>query len=129
MPPTEAEVRRFLEDYGAALGAGTLPAIVACWGVPAFVISEQSALPVTEAAQVEQFFAGAVAWYHAQGLVATQPHAVQVETLGDRLVSVDVHWAALDAAGATRSMEHSRYILSVADDDALKIRVAITLVT
>ncbi len=80
-----------------------------------------------ETAEVEQFFAGAVEWYRAQGLVATKPSSVEIKRLSERLVSVDARWSEIDTSGVERPSEHSLYILSIADDGQPRIRVAIAL--
>ena len=93
-------VRSFLEGYGRALSTGDLPAIVNSWDTPALVLSDQGARMVSQAAEVEQFFAGAVEWYRAQGLAATRPSSVEIKRLSERLVSVDARWSAIDITGA-----------------------------
>lgn len=127
MPPIDDAVRAFLDRYGCALSAGDLPAIVACWEVPALVLSDQGARAVLEVAEIEGFFAAAVEWYHAQGMAATRPKDARVEPLSERLISVDVTWHATNAAGETVSAERSRYVLSIADDGSPRVRVAIAL--
>lgn len=91
------------------------------------MLSDQGARSVTEAAEVEQFFAGAVEWYRAQGLMATKPSSVEIKELSERLVSVDVRWSVIDTTGAERPGEHSHYILSISDNGLPRIRVAIAL--
>jgi hypothetical protein len=120
-------VHNFLEDYGKALSAGDLPAIVNSWDVPALVLSDQGARMVSEAGEVEQFFAGAIEWYKAQGKVVTRPGAVEIKRLSDRLVSVDVIWSVLDSNGTEIPGEHSYYILNISDDGQPRIQVAIAL--
>jgi hypothetical protein len=127
MENLEGTVRDFLERYGQALGAGDLEAVATCWEVPAMVLSDQGARPVLEIAEVEQFFAGAVEWYRSQGLVATRPQLLHVQALGQRLVSTDVRWSTLNAAGLEVASEKSRYILSLGEDGLPRIRVAITI--
>jgi hypothetical protein len=104
MPATEHTIGEFLRRYGEALSVGDLQAIVDCWGIPALVLSDRS-----------------------QGLVETKHELGRVEHLGQRLVSVDVIWNALDQTGAKKSTEHSRYILSTDVDGSLRIRVAISI--
>ena len=127
MTSIENVVRRFLDGYGQALSAGDLPAIVNSWDTPALVLSDQGARMVSEAAEVEQFFAGAVEWYRAQGVLATRPGTVEVEKLSERLVSVEARWSVIDTSSAEKPSEHSHYILSIADDGQPHIRVAIAL--
>jgi hypothetical protein len=59
--------------------------------------------------------------------VVTRPDDVRVEALGQQLVSVDVRWSALDASGAEKGSERSRYVLSIAEDGLPRIRVAISV--
>jgi hypothetical protein len=127
MVSLENVVRSFLEGYGQALSAGDLPAIANCWELPALVLSDQGARAVIETTEIEQFFASAVEWYHAQGLVATKPSSVVINKLSERLVSVDARWSQIDTSGVERPSEHSLYILSISDDGQPHIRVAIAL--
>jgi len=127
MPLTEHTIGEFLRRYGKALSVGDLQAIADCWGIPALVLSDQGARAVSEVAEIHQFFADAVEWYRSQGLVETKHELERVEHLGQRLVSVDVIWNALDQTGAKKSTEHSRYILSTDVDGFLRIRVAISI--
>jgi hypothetical protein len=127
MTSIENVVRRFLDGYGQALSTGNLPGIVNCWGLPALVLSDQGARAVSETTEIEQFFAGAVEWYHAQGVVATKPGLLEINRLSDRLVFVDTRWSVIDATGEEKPGEHSNYILSISDDDQPRIRVAIAL--
>lgn len=127
MPTIDNVVHSFLEGYGQALSTGNLPGIVNCWEVPALVLSDQGARAVIETAEIEQFFAGAVEWYHAQGVVATKPSLLEINRLSERLVFVDTCWSVIDATGEERPGEHSNYILSISDDGQSHIRVAIAL--
>ena len=120
-------VSSFLEGYGRALSTGDSHAIVNCWEVPALVLADQGARMVNEAAEVEQFFIGAIEWYRAQGMVATKPSSVEIKKLSERLLSVDARWSVIDATGAESPGEHSYYILSISDNGLPHIRVAISL--
>lgn len=116
MSHTDDTARAFIDRYGRALSSDDLSAIVACWEVSALVISDEGALAILEAAEIEGFFAGAVQWYRAQGLVATRPEEVPIEPLGERLASVDVTWSAVNAAGEVALTDHPRYVLRIAED-------------
>lgn len=124
------EVIRFLEGDGHAISAGDLPSVAACWEVPALVLSDDTAIPVTAASEIERFFEKASASYRAQGLVATKPELERLEELSGRIASVDVRWLAFDSSGAEQSSERSHYILHVLHVDDighLRIRVALTM--
>jgi hypothetical protein len=120
----EDHMRLFLVRYGQALSTGGLRGISSCWEVPALVLSDQGAIAVSEATEIEAFFGQAVEWYHSQGLVETKPQLERVELMGERLASVDVRWSALDEAGEEKAHEHSRYVTLLGDDGEPRIRVA-----
>jgi hypothetical protein len=122
----EERVLEFLSRYGEALGSGDVDTIARCWEVPALVLTDEGARAVGAEAEIETFFRGAVAWYRAQGGVAAEARAIESEPIGDRLLSVDVTWAALDARGVVTATEHSLYILRLDDRGDPRIRVAIT---
>jgi hypothetical protein len=123
---TEDQVRQFLEGYGQALSTGNLDEIAACWSIPALVLADAGAVAVSDRAQVAQFFAQAVEWYRAQGLVSTTPRLERIEPMGERLAAVGVRWSARDATGAEQSGEHSYYIVRQEEDGRLGIQVALT---
>jgi hypothetical protein len=50
----------FLEDMGRALGERDLEAIANSWEVPALVLSDEGAVAVADAGEIERFFAQAV---------------------------------------------------------------------
>ena len=120
-------VRRFLAALGTALSEGDVARVTRSWEVPSLVLSDEGVIAVSDTNEIEAFFAGAIQWYRARGLVSTRPEIQSIETLGARLCSVDVRWLAFDAEGAEKTSERSRYILRIEDDDNLRIRVALTL--
>jgi hypothetical protein len=81
------------------------------WAIPALVLSDEGALPVSDVAEVEAFFAQAAEFYRSQGLVATKPELERVVELTDRLMAVDVRWPTFDETGAEKASERSHYIL------------------
>ena len=125
MLPMDEAIHAFLEHYGRALSEGDLAAIVACWDVPALVLSDQGVQAVSAGAEVEAFFGGAVEWYRSQGMVATRPEDVRIEPLGQRVAAVDVTWSAQNAAGETVSRERSHYIVRLGEDGVPRVRVAV----
>jgi ketosteroid isomerase-like protein len=110
-----AEISAFLDRYAAALAAGDLPGIAACYAVPAMVVGDAATIPVTEPAQVEAAFAGAADAYRAQGLVGIRPELRGVDPLTATLTLVDVGWSYLDEGGAARRHSSYRYLLRRAD--------------
>jgi ketosteroid isomerase-like protein len=108
-PPSD--ISAFLDRYAETLAAGDLPAIAACYALPALVVGDVNTIPVTEAAQVEAAFAGAADAYRAQGMVSIRPELRAVDPLTATLTLVDVGWAYLDEAGAARQHTSYRYLL------------------
>ncbi len=127
MAEHKSSILKFLAYYGAMLSAGNLAQIAACWEVPAFVLADEGAIAVTANQEVLQFFTGAVQAYRAQGLVATRPELLRLESLGQRMAAADVRWSAVDAAGHEQASERSRYLLRLGEDESWHIRVAITV--
>jgi len=122
-PPPDVAV--FLDRYAAALAAGDLPGIGACYALPALVVGDGGAIPVAEAAQVEAAFAGAAEAYRAKGLVGIRPELRAVDPLTATLTLVDVRWAYLDEAGAARQHTAYRYLLRRSDAGQLGIQVVV----
>ncbi|HHX45695.1 MAG TPA: hypothetical protein GX714_17200 [Chloroflexi bacterium] len=125
MPPMDEAMHAFLQRYGRALSAGDLAGVVACWNLPALVVSDEGVQPVSAAAEVEAFFGGAIAWYRSQGMAATRPEDVRIVPLGRRVAAVDVTWSAQNAAGETVSTERSHYIVRLGEDGAPRVCVAV----
>jgi hypothetical protein len=122
----EDQIKSFLEGYGLAISAVDLAAISSCWEVPALVLSDQGAMAVSDAAEIERFFAQGSEWYRSQGLVSTKAELERVEVLSEKVKSVDVRWPSFDKAGEEKWSERSHYILRLGDDGQPEIRVALT---
>jgi hypothetical protein len=125
METPQAVIATFLTRYGDALSQGHLTDVSDCWEMPALVVSDEGAVAVGTPEEVERFFAQAVAWYRTQGYVATRPTIVRGDWLGERLISADVQWAALDSTGNVKMTELTRYIIRLDDGGQPRIRVAV----
>jgi ketosteroid isomerase-like protein len=122
-PPPDVEA--FLDRYAKALAAGDLPAIAACYALPALVVGDAATVPISEPAQVEAAFAGAADAYRAQGLVGIRPGLRAVDPLTATLTLVDVRWAYLDEAGEARQHSSYRYLLRRSDAGQFGIQVVV----
>jgi hypothetical protein len=122
----EDKIRSLLEQVGTALSTGDLPGIANCWEVPALVLSNEGAIAVSEAGEIEKFFVQATEWYHSQGLMSTRPELERVEILSENLASVDARWPSFDAAGDEKYSERSHYIVQIGKDGQARIRVGLT---
>jgi hypothetical protein len=122
----ENQIMRFLKRYGEAISAADLATIASCWELPALVLSDQGAIAVSDAGEIERFFAQAQESYRSKGFVGTKPALERVENLSAQLTSVDVRWSTLDEAGVEKSSERSHYILRRRDDGEPRVRVALT---
>ncbi|MDQ3931506.1 MAG: hypothetical protein M3252_01520 [Actinomycetota bacterium] len=123
----EDQLKRSLERYGEALSAGDLSGISGCWEIPALVLSDGGTIPVSSRDEIEGFFAQAIEFYRAQGLVMTRPQLEGTVRLSETLTSVDVRWVAFDQSGREASSERSHYILRLGDDGQQRIQVALTI--
>jgi ketosteroid isomerase-like protein len=123
----DRELEAFIARYGDALSAGDVATIAASWDIPALVVSDEGAIAVSTAAEIEGFFRQAIQWYRAEGLVSTRGEIVHTEPMSPRLITADVRWPAYDATGAERHAERTRYLLRLDDQGELRIRVAVTL--
>lgn len=126
MTDHEARVTDFIERFGHALGDGDLDTIVAAWGIPAFVVSNEGVRPVENASEVRAFFEAAIESYREQGYASARPVIQKLEILADSVVSVDVRWENLDHDGVEQGREHSRYVLREPEPGTVRIHVAIT---
>ena len=122
-PPPELPA--FLDRYAQALAGGDLPGIAACYALPALVVGDAGAIPVSEPAQVEAAFAGAADAYRAQGMVGIRPELRAVDPLTPALTLVEVRWAYLDEAGDARQHTTYRYLLRRSGDGGLGIQVVV----
>lgn len=125
MPDNNATISRFFEWYGKALSEGDLDGIVACWGIPAFVMSDRGIQPVGASEEVQAFFRQAIALYNAQGIAATRPEIQQIERFGKSVLSVDVRWINLDDNEAQKGTEEMRYVLKISADEKPKINIVV----
>jgi hypothetical protein len=112
---------------GRALGERDLEAIANSWEVPALVLSDEGAVAVADAGEIERFFAQAVDWYRGRGVMTARPEIERLERLTPRLYAVDVRWPGFDATGRETWSERSHYILRLDDDGRPRVRVALTL--
>jgi hypothetical protein len=122
----EDQIKDMLERLGTALSAGDLAGVSNCWELPALVLSDEGAIAITEARQIEEFFGQAIGWYQSQGMTSTRPELKRVDPMTDRLVGVDVRWPAFDDSGNEIFSEVSHYILYLVADEQIRLRVAMT---
>jgi hypothetical protein len=123
------QIGQFLEQLGQALSEGDLHRAANCWKVPALVLSDDGATAVSASSEVEEFFSQAAEWYHLQGIASTKPEIERVDMLSEKLAAVDVRWPSFDASGKEKSSERSHYIVQLAEDGQVYIRVALARAT
>jgi hypothetical protein len=123
---TNDEISQLLERLGEALSAGDLQVVSGCFAVPTFFLSDEGAIVLADADQLEKLFAQASEWYRSQGIASTKPEMERVDMLSDKLASIDVRWPSFDASGKEKSSERSHYIVQLGEDGQTHIRVALT---
>jgi hypothetical protein len=120
------ELLDFLRRLGRSLSTGDAAGVADCWAVPALVLMDGGAMPVTDRAQVERYIAGAIEAYRSRKVEATEPEVLRIDRLSERLATVDVRWPYLDAAQNRQGDEVSGYLVWVDDQGRPGIRVAYT---
>jgi hypothetical protein len=120
------KIKLLLEHLGEALSAGDLKGVSNCWAFPALFLSDDDAIVLVEASQLEQFMAQASEWYRKQGIISTKPDLEQIDMLSEKLASVDVRWPSYDTSGKEKMSERSHYILQLGKDEQMRIRLALT---
>lgn len=121
------EIRSFLQAYGRALSEGNLRAVSAAWDVPALVLSDEGAIAVESAKQIEDFFGGARRQYIERGILTTKPEIAKVDWLSEKMAQVRTRWIQLTANKERKGEELSLYVLRKDDQDRWRVRVAIML--
>lgn len=120
------EIRQLLERLGQAISAGELEKVSACWVVPAVLLSDEGAIVLANASEIEALMARASESYRSQGIVSTRPEIERIEMLSEKIASVDVRWPSLDKSGKEKATERSHYLLQLDKDGQPRIRVALT---
>lgn len=101
----------FFGRYGAALTAGDLPAIAACYAMPGMVVADTYSFTFTSPAAVALSFLGAAPTYQEREIVAAHAQIREVQRLGAALAMVAVQWEYLDSRGNAVPGESYRYLL------------------
>ncbi len=123
---TEDQIRTSLEEIGTALSQGDPQGVAEHWEVPGLVLADQGAIPIATLEEVRSFFASSIDDYRQRGLMSTRPTIEHVELMSDGLASVDVSWAAFDAAGQPQGAERSHYLMHLGRDGKARIQVALS---
>lgn len=124
MPTIERNaIVEMLEKLGKAVSSGDLKGVSACYAFPAFFLIEGDATVFEEPEEFKKLFAQGREWYVSQGIIETRPEILKVDSMTEKLASVDVRWPGFDADGAEVYSETSHYILQTADGEP-RIRVA-----
>lgn len=117
---TTTSTREFFDTYTEALLARDASALAYLYAVPALILFPGNAVPVSDAAQTEQFFAGAFGQY--AGVTEASAEVTVVAQTGHSAWA-EVTWSYDGAAG-----ERNMYQL-VRVDDAWRIAVLTPLGT
>jgi hypothetical protein len=124
-----AEVRDVLDQFARALLDGDGDRAAAAWDMPAFVVSDESRIALNRADELAEFFAGAAARYHAQGIADTRAEVEHLDVLTDVLVLVLTRWPYLDVYGQEEGCEYAQYLVRRGSDDRWRIVAGIMLGT
>jgi hypothetical protein len=117
----KSRIQTLLSDFGRGLSEGDGKALADLFALPAYVIGDDMAMPLTERKQVEQLFGAGKEQYARMGIVEARPEIQQIEPLTAKLFSVDVKWPYVYEDGHETAGEASRYLVQL-DDDAVRFR-------
>jgi ketosteroid isomerase-like protein len=121
----ESEVQEILDRLAEAVTEGDGRAVARLWAVPALVLGDTMARPVSDLKEVEQFFGGAKEQYNARGIADTRAEIAELQWPTPRIAIAEVRWPWLDAAGIEKGDEVSTYVFRRDDAGKLKIQAVI----
>jgi ketosteroid isomerase-like protein len=121
----ESEVQEILDRLAEAVTEGNGKAVAKMWAVPALVLGDTMARPVSTLLEVEQFFGGAKEQYNARGISDTRAEIVELHWPTPRIAIAEVRWPWLDEEGSERGDEVSTYVLRRNDSGKLKIQAVV----
>lgn len=121
----ESEVQEILDRLAEAVTEGNGKAVAKLWAVPALVLGDTMARPVSTLLEVEQFFGGAKEQYNARGIADTRAEIVELHWPTPRIAIAEVRWPWLDATGVEKGDEVSSYVFRRNDAGKLRIQAVI----
>lgn len=115
----------FFGRYGAALTAGDVAAVAACYALPGMVVADSYSFTFSSPAAVALSFLGASPAYQEQRIVAAHAQMRDVQRLSAAMTLVEVQWEYLDSSGNAVPGESYRYLMR-ADADGPRITTVIS---
>ncbi|WFE27921.1 hypothetical protein O7623_01555 [Solwaraspora sp. WMMD791] len=106
----------FFDRYGAAVTAGDIPELAACFASPAMVVADTYSFSFSSPAAVALSFVGAAADYQVRRIVAAHTRFHDVRQVSAALVAVEAEWEYLDAEGRSVPGRRFHYLLRVGRD-------------
>jgi hypothetical protein len=107
----------FFGRYGAALTAGDLATISACYRLPGMVVADAYSFTFSSPAAVALSFVGAAPAYRERELVAAHAEIQEVQRISEGLLMVCVRWEYLDSRGEAVPGEGYRYVVRMGGAD------------
>ena len=121
----ESEIQEILDRLAEAVTDGNGKAVAKLWAVPALVLGDTMARPVSTLLEVEQFFGGAKEQYNSRGITDTRAEIVELNWPTPRIAIAEVRWPWLDSTGIEKGDEVSTYVFRRDDAGKLKIQAVI----
>ncbi len=109
MTVSRNEIEAFFASYGEALGSRDVKAIGEHWGVPGLVLSDDGAIPIAKAREIEDFFGGAMGQY--QKVSSANATIRSVIALSRDLAGCEIAWEHRDKIGKPIGGEEGFYVL------------------
>jgi ketosteroid isomerase-like protein len=122
---SEKQITDFFDRYGTALGNADMPAIAACYAIPALVVDDGTNIPVASAEEVQAAFKGSAETYFARGLVGAKATIGEIHQVTDALSLVGVNWEYVDREGGHQPGESFRYLVRLGDDPGICVVIPV----
>lgn len=119
------EIQDLLNTIARAITAGDGETVAKLYEVPAFVVGDMMAMPVTSTEEVAKFYGQGKEQYNQRGITDTRADIIDIEKLGEKTYAVQVRWPYLDDKGTEIGGEKSDYILRRDDKGKLRIRTVL----
>jgi hypothetical protein len=109
-------VEPFLQRYRTALLAADGDGLVACFGHPGLVVTDEAVLAVSTEEETRTAYTRVAEHYLRQGMVDARPQIEKLESNSRLVITADVAWTYLGPEARVLATELVRYVLRLQID-------------
>jgi hypothetical protein len=120
------DIEKLLGDYGRALAAGDVEALVECYGFPCTALSDDFVTTYSDADELRVELEEANEYYASLGASDVRYELLVDERISERITRVRVRWLFLGADGAELLRLHYEYTLR-GESDPQQIHVVLSI--